>query len=86
MHLDIKPPNIAYSVFYEKCVFIDFGLSLLIKNEVGYKTYSNFAGTLSYCSEEMKKNYYTQRENLIDLYYNDLVSLKKSLRKITNNS
>ena len=30
VHQDIKPNNIMYSPFYDKAVFIDFGLSKII--------------------------------------------------------
>mgnify|MGYP002078927236 CR=1 FL=1 len=31
IHADIKPSNVAYSPYHKKYVFIDFGLSLFIK-------------------------------------------------------
>ena len=72
----------AYSPSFKKCVFIDFGLSSLIKEELGYKTFTHFLGTLSYSSDEMKKAYYLNKPKLIDLYHNDSVGLKITLDKI----
>ena len=72
----------AYSPSFKKCVFIDYGLSIVIDDVVGYKTYSNFVGTLAYCSDKKKKTYFIQKARLIDLYHNDSVSLKITLGKI----
>jgi hypothetical protein len=35
VHLDIKPANIAYSNFYQKWIFLDFGFSEIIKENLG---------------------------------------------------
>lgn len=35
VHLDIKPENIAFSPAYNEYVFIDFGLSRIIKEGKG---------------------------------------------------
>lgn len=80
--MDIKPDNLAFSPTFKKCVYIDYGLSLLLQTKIGYKTYTKFAGTLNYCSEEMKFTYFFQKGKFIDLYYNDSISLKKTLKKI----
>lgn len=40
-----------YSSTYQKYVFIDFGLSNIIQEDIGYKTLTNFVGTLKYCSD-----------------------------------
>lgn len=55
IHFDIKPPNIAYSGLRAKHVFIDYGMSKLIKEKPGFKTRTGFKGTLAFCSEEMRK-------------------------------
>ena len=49
VHLDIKPSNIMYSHSSSQLVFIDFGLSKLIKESRGFKTKSEFAGSIGYC-------------------------------------
>lgn len=51
VHLDIKPDNIAFSDKLQKHVFIDFGLSSLIKQKRGEKSLTFFVGTLKYSSE-----------------------------------
>ena len=53
IHLDIKPQNILYSNFRKDFVFIDFGYSEMVKEKLGFKTLTNFAGTLGYCAPEM---------------------------------
>lgn len=58
IHIDIKPENICFSRLLNKHVFIDFGLSKIIKENIGKKSKTKFAGTLSYCSDEMKKCYH----------------------------
>lgn len=82
IHLDIKPANLAYSNTFNKYVFIDFGLSILIEEDIGYKSFSNFIGTLAYCSEEMKKTFFLHKPKLLDLYYNDAISLKNTLEVV----
>jgi serine/threonine protein kinase len=53
-HMDISPKNIMYSSTFKKWVFIDFGLSKMVKENIDKKTYTNFCGTCEYCSKEMK--------------------------------
>jgi serine/threonine protein kinase len=48
--MDIKPENIAFSPYFQKDVFLDYGFSDIIEEEVGYKTLTKFKGTLTYCS------------------------------------
>lgn len=78
MHLDVKKANICFSKELNKNVFIDFGLSRLIQQEIGEKTWTTFTGTLNYCSEEMKKCYILQSKLLVDLYQNDWHALQKT--------
>ncbi len=54
IHIDIKPMNIMYSHYHKKIIFIDFGLSRFIQEEIGKKSLTNFRGCLDYCSNEMK--------------------------------
>lgn len=51
VHVDIKPSNIAFSNFFNKHIFIDFGLSDIIKETYGKRTITKFRGTVFYCSE-----------------------------------
>ena len=51
VHQDIKPPNIMFSRRYNKTVFIDFGLSAIIEEPLGYKTLTNFVGSWNFCSQ-----------------------------------
>ena len=53
VHLDIKDENIMYSPYFNKLVFIDFGLSKFIKQEVGFKTVTNYIGSINFWSPEM---------------------------------
>ena len=50
VHQDIKPENILYSPEQKRLVFIDFGLSTFIREEVGMKTMTEFVGNLEHCS------------------------------------
>lgn len=79
VHQDIKPENIMYSPSHKRLVFIDFGLSTLINEEIGMKTMTNFIGNIEHCSPQMKKAYVEDKEVPVDLYYNDLYALKSSL-------
>lgn len=83
MHLDIKPDNIMFSNHFKKLVFIDFGFSEIIREEVGLKSLTGFRGTPSFVSPEMFKLFSLDVKNgMIDLYYNDLVGLKASISAI----
>jgi serine/threonine protein kinase len=53
VHIDIKPANICFSPSLNEFIFIDFGFSRFITEEIGFKTYTNFLGTKGYLSEEM---------------------------------
>jgi serine/threonine protein kinase len=72
VHLDIKPENVAYSPAYNEYVFIDFGLSRMIKEVRGQKTLSSFTGSLNYCSSEMLDLYVKDSLGMVDLYSNDM--------------
>lgn len=79
VHQDIKVENTAYSCQKKKCVFLDFGLSRLIREKKGEKTLTCFFGTLNYCSQEMRKCYILQNKSYVDLYENDWEALKKTI-------
>ena len=75
VHMDIKPDNVMFSPTLNKLVFIDYGLSKIIDEEVGLKTLSTFQGTAQFLSREMmallaKGN---KAKGDIDLYFNELV-------------
>jgi serine/threonine protein kinase len=77
VHLDIKPENIGFSPLIFSPVFIDFGFSKVLKEELGSKTLSSFMGSINYCCKEMVDLYVRETEGYIDLYYNDAVCLSK---------
>lgn len=81
IHVDIKPDNIMYCPIRKKLVLIDFGFSRVIEEEVGFKTMTTFAGTMSYCSPEMTA-ISGQEPSFIDLYYNDLYGLQAFLNDL----
>ena len=45
-----------HSPAYNKAVFIDYGLSRFVEEEIGMKTASEFVGNAEHCSPEMKKS------------------------------
>lgn len=71
-----------WSPKFQKNIFIDFGLTMLINEKVGQKTFTHYFGTYGYSSPEMKAIFNEASINYIDLYYNDLHGLKMSLQKI----
>jgi serine/threonine protein kinase len=76
IHMDIKPENIMFSTVYSKYVFIDFGLSMFVKEKLGFKTTTHFVGSLKYSTKEMAESFYSLHKTSVDLYYNDLHCLK----------
>ena len=50
-HRDIKPDNMMLSPSFTKPVFIDFGLSTFVKEEIGHKSLSYFFGSINFCSD-----------------------------------
>ena len=61
----------AWSNEKEKMIFLDFGLSRFVKEDIGEKTLSRFVGTVNIASPEMKKTYFLRKAMWVDLYYND---------------
>jgi serine/threonine protein kinase len=51
IHFDIKPDNICYSPTQNRHIFIDLGLQKIVKEDLGKKTYTNFRGSLFFCSQ-----------------------------------
>ena len=64
-------------------IFLDFGLSRFVKEEIGEKTLTKFVGTLHVTSPQMKKTYYLNKAMWVDLYYNDQWGLQKLYDKFT---
>lgn len=81
IHKDIKPENIAYSPSLKDYVFLDFGVSTFAMERPGDCSWTLREGTFKYMSPEMK-NLGVGSGGLIDLYYNDLYSLRASLKEI----
>lgn len=81
IHHDIKPQNIVMSKHFKKPIFIDFGFSDIIKEDVGYKTLTVFRGTPDFCTAEMLATM-MKREGYVDLYYNDAYGLDLVFKKL----
>jgi serine/threonine protein kinase len=82
IHADIKPDNIVFSQSANKPVFIDFGFSSVIKENAGYKKLTHFKGSPGFCSGEMLNLLsVNSRRDYVDLYYNDLYSLKSAFNQ-----
>ena len=75
VHQDIKPENIMYSPHFDRPVFIDFGLSTIISENIGTKSETYYVGSINYWSPEMGKCFVKKKKMLVDLYYNDLYCL-----------
>jgi serine/threonine protein kinase len=80
VHSDIKPTNVMYSTSYRKNLFLDFGISEVIDEEIWECTLAKFKGTYEFCGEEMKKLFKNRRSELVNLYINDLQMLLQTLR------
>lgn len=76
--------NICFSLAFSSLVFIDFGMSRIVKEEFGFKSLTKYRGTLSHCGDEMtnlfEKN--TSDIHYVDLYYNDMIGLKKTFENL----
>ena len=57
---------------FRKPIFLDFGLSTIIKEEVGIKTETNFVGSINFVGNDMMKCYLKKTKMRVDLYFNDL--------------
>jgi hypothetical protein len=81
LHLDIKDDNICFSRSRGEFVFIDYGLSVLVPETLGAKSFTQFYGTATYCSPEMASLITNQDGGYIDLYYNDVCCLKNVIHR-----
>jgi hypothetical protein len=63
-----------YSSTYNKAVFIDFGLSLIIAEDLGNLKLMHFRGTFMYACDEFK-NICSEQGGYIDVYHNDRYGL-----------
>ena len=63
---------------------MDFGLSKMVAEKVGQKSYTNFIGTFPYVSPEMQKTYFLRQRLPVDLYENDQCGLKKIYEFMSN--
>ena len=82
-HGNIKPDNIMFSPSLKKFVFVDFGVSRIIKEEKGEKTMSGCFGTPQYWSEDMLILNMTNKEGEVDLYKNDEHCLTVTLEDLS---
>lgn len=66
-----------FSRVHGKVVFIDFGLSKVILQNWGFKTYTGFRGTPNFVSNAMLELLGPGAKKAhVDLYYNDLICLQ----------
>ena len=61
VHRDIKPDNLMYSRIHNRLVFIDFGLSTFLEDDIGSKTMTSFVGNIENCSRDMMKAYIEEK-------------------------
>ncbi len=71
-----------FSNSLNKFLLIDFGLSKFVKQKIGFKTFTQFVGTPSYCSKQMIKC--IKEKGYVDLYLNDIESLINSMEAFKN--
>jgi serine/threonine protein kinase len=82
IHKDIKPHNIAFSPSLNDFVFIDFGVSEYVNEKPGSYSCTFREGTFRYMSPEMKR-LHPGCSGYIDLYWNDLFSLRQCMDETT---
>ena len=65
-------------------MFIDFGMSRIVKEGIGFKSATKYRGTLHYCGDEMASllDKGSNKAELIDLYYNDMVGLVRTFEDL----
>ena len=50
-----------YSRIHNRLVFIDFGLSTFLEDDIGSKTMTSFVGNIENCSRDMMKAYIEEK-------------------------
>lgn len=65
-------------------MFIDFGMSRMVKEQIGFKSATKYRGTLHYCGDEMVSllDKSPNGSNHIDLYFNDMFGLIKTFENL----
>jgi serine/threonine protein kinase len=81
-HMDASPKNIMYSPTFDKWVFIDFGLSKMVKENIDEKSFTAFCGTYVFCSSDMALLFPKNSVGWVNLYLNDVWGLKESFEKM----
>ena len=79
VHSDIKPDNIQFSPSLSQPVFIDFGLSDMLREQSGETTLTRFKGTLGFMCPQLSEMHNSFSQSRVDLYYNDTYGLGKTL-------
>lgn len=64
-----------WSTELRKQVLIDFGLSSVVKENIGEESFTHYFGTYSYCLPEMKDLLMKESFGYVDFYYNDVYGL-----------
>lgn len=67
-----------WSYQFNKLVFIDFGLTKIVKENVGELTVSKYFGSYLFSIKEMQDLFFNKSVGYIDLYYNDVHTLLMS--------
>ena len=78
MHLDIKNDNIGFSSKLKKWVFLDYGMSQIVREGLGHRTDIRYSGTMGYMSQEMMTNCLNRKP--VDLYGNDAHALAQTVQ------
>lgn len=75
----MKPEHLSYSPAQRRWVFLDFGLSEVLKEDAGLMTWTGFRGNLKSASPEMFELFRKKESGFVDLYWNDLFGLRSVL-------
>ena len=67
-----------WSLKFNKLVFIDYGLTKIVSQDIGELSISKYFGSYLYSLKEMQQLFYQNSVGFIDLYYNDVHTLKMS--------
>lgn len=65
VHMDIKPENLGFSTDNNSFIFIDFGLSKIIGEEIGVRSWTSFTGSMDFCSKEMLELFLDDRPGMV---------------------